>query len=70
MWKTPKLHPGQYKVKVTLYNSNGNEAPAEVQTSLITVTENIKLPKITLSKTDKVKEIRFNVDEKGKITLE
>lgn len=70
MWKTPKLHPGQYKVKVTLYNSNGNEAPAEVQTSLITVTENVKLPKITLSKTDKVKEVRFSVDEKGKITLE
>ncbi len=70
MWKTPKLQPGQYKVKVTLYNSNGNEAPAEVQTSLITVTENVKLPKITLSKTDKVKEVRFNVDEKGKITLE
>ena len=70
MWKTPKLHPGQYKVKVTLYNSNGNEAPAEVQTSVITVTENFKLPKITLSKTDKTKEVRFSVDEKGKITLE
>lgn len=70
MWKTPKLQPGQYKVKVTLYNSNGNEAPAEVQTSVITVTENYKLPKMTLSKTDKVKEVRFSVDEKGKITLE
>lgn len=70
MWKTPKLQPGQYKVKVTLYNSNGNDAPAEVQTSLITVTENVKLPRITLSKTDKVKEVRFSVDEKGKITLE
>jgi len=70
MWKTPKLQPGQYKVKVTLYNTNGNEAPAEVQASVITVTENFKLPIIKLSKTDKTKEVRFNVDEKGKITLE
>lgn len=70
MWKTPKLQPGQYKVKVTLYNSNGNDNPAEVQASVITVTENMKLPIIKLSKTDKTKEVRFNVDEKGKITLE
>ena len=70
MWKTPKLQPGVYKLKVTLYNSNGNENPAEVQASVITVTENLKLPVITLSKTDKTKEIRINVDEKGKITLE
>jgi flagellar motor protein MotB len=70
MWKTPKLHPGKYKVKVTLYNSNGNDEPAEVQTNVITVSENRKLPKITLSKTAKTKELRFNVDEKGKITLE
>lgn len=70
MWKTPKLQAGQYKVKVTLYNSNGNDNPAEVQASVITVTENLKLPIIKLSKTDKTKEVRFNVDEKGKITLE
>lgn len=70
MWKTPKLQPGVYKVKVTLYNSNGNESPAEVQASVITVTENLKLPLITLSKTDKTKEVRINVDEKGKITIE
>ncbi len=70
MWKTPKLQPGQYKVKVTLYNTNGNDAPAEVQASVITVTENLKLPMITLSKTDKTKEVRIKVDEKGKITLE
>lgn len=70
MWKTPKLHPGKYKVKVTLYNSNGNDAPAEVQTNLITVSENKKLPKMTLSKDNKTKELRFSVDEKGKITLE
>lgn len=70
MWKTPKLHPGQYKIKVTLYNSNGNDAPAEVQTNVITVTENFKFPVITLSKTDKTREVRFSVDEKGKITLE
>lgn len=70
MWKTPKLHPGKYKVKVTLYNSNGNDAPAEVQTNVITVSENRKLPKLTLTKENKTKELRFNVDEKGKITLE
>ena len=70
MWKTPKLHPGTYKIKVSLYNSNGNDNPAEVQANVITVTENIKLPVITLTKTDKTKEIRITVDEKGKITLE
>lgn len=70
MWKTPKLQPGKYRVKVTLYNSNGNDNPAEVQASVITVTENLKLPIIKLSKTDKTKEVRINVDEKGKITLE
>lgn len=70
MWKTPKLQPGTYKLKVTLYNSNGNDNPAEVHANVITVSENLKLPVITLSKTDKTKELRINVDEKGKITLE
>ncbi|AZZ37800.1 hypothetical protein CIK05_13655 [Bdellovibrio sp. qaytius] len=70
MWKTPKLQPGTYKIKVTLYNSNGNDNPAEVQANIITVTENLKLPIITLTKTDKTKEVHIKVDEKGKVTLE
>lgn len=69
MWKTPRLKPGRYSFRIALYNSNGNEEPAVVKSNILTVTDNVKFPEVTLTKTDKFRDVFFQVDEKGKINI-
>lgn len=67
MWKTPKAETGIYKVKVGLYNTNGNENPANVTLSLINSKFRLNLPSFDLKTGKKSVEFKFEVNDKNEL---
>lgn len=70
MWKTENFKPGNYKAKLSLYNKNGNEAPAQVQLTIVTNLNTYKTAPIVLDTNKKQKEVRFAVEKDGAVRFE
>lgn len=70
MWKAENFQSGQYKIKSSFYNSNGNPTNARVRVSVITNSQTYRTDVLEIPITKKNMELKFDVDPKGKISIQ
>lgn len=67
MWKAENFQPGSYQSKLSLYNKNGNEAPAKVQLTVVTNLSTYKSEPIELDAAHREINVRFGVNADGSV---
>lgn len=67
MWKAENFQPGAYQSKLSLYNKNGNEAPAKVQLTVVTNLSTYKSEPIELDSAHKDANVSFSVMADGSV---
>ncbi len=67
VWQSQQLTPGRYTLTSKLYNTYGNNKPAEVSASLFTKKGKMDIPAFQLSPKKKTNSVSFEVDKEGKI---
>lgn len=67
MWKAESFQAGTYNSKISLYNKNGNEAPAKVQLTVVTNLSTYKSKPMELDTNNKEMNISFNVTADGTV---
>ena len=67
MWKAEAFQAGSYQSKISLYNKNGNEAPAKVQLTVVTNLSTYKSAPIELDSSHKEVNVSFSVNAEGAV---
>lgn len=67
MWKASNFKTGEYRVKASFYNSNGNSASGRAKISVVSNSETYYSEPFDMSMDKRSLEFVFKVDAKGKI---
>jgi flagellar motor protein MotB len=67
MWKAEAFQPGAYQSKISLYNKNGNDAPAKIQLTVVTNLSTYKSDPIELDSAHKEVNVPFTITADGSV---